>query len=52
MRIWDRGYYDPVEWTRDHIAFTLHGSRVEGAYALVRFKGRSTNDWLLIKGKG
>ena len=51
VRIWDEGYYEPHEWTQDKIVFTLHGLRLEDNYSLVRFKGGSERDWLLIKMK-
>jgi bifunctional non-homologous end joining protein LigD len=49
VTIWDRGTYEFEEWTTDRIAFTLHGSRVAGRFALVRFKKGDPRDWLLIK---
>jgi bifunctional non-homologous end joining protein LigD len=51
VRIWDCGSYEPHEWTRDKIVFTLHGTRLEGTYSLVRFKGGGENQWLLIKSR-
>lgn len=49
ITIWDCGTYELEEWTDDRIAFTLHGSRVAGRFALVRFKHGEPRNWLLIK---
>ena len=49
VTIWDYGTYELEEWTADHLAFTLHGSRVAGRFALVRFKHGDPRNWLLIK---
>ena len=46
--IWDEG---PAEITRDepgHVAFTLHGSKVTGGFALTRTGQRR---WILIKAR-
>lgn len=51
VRIWDRGYYDLIEWTPDKIVFALHGERLDGTYSLVRFKGRGADNWLLMRRK-
>lgn len=53
--IWDRGTYEPIgdmgEGMRvGQLAFVLHGTRLTGKFALVRFlKGAKGNEWLLIK---
>jgi DNA ligase D-like protein (predicted 3'-phosphoesterase) len=52
ITIWDRGTYELEEWTTDRIAFSLHGSRVDGRFALVRFKQGDARNWLLIKRRG
>jgi bifunctional non-homologous end joining protein LigD len=49
VAIWDHGTYELEEWTADHIAFTLNGSRVAGRFALVRFEHSDPRNWLLIK---
>ncbi len=59
--IWDQGYWvpenDPAEGFPDgKLDFELHGTRMDGHWALVRFgkrNGRSDNqkNWLLIKRK-
>ena len=37
VRIWDRGTYDPEEWTDQRIAFTLRGGQTSGRFNLIRF---------------
>ncbi len=48
VAIWDHGTYTLERRTDDELAFTLHGERLRGPYALVRM-ARRPNDWLLIK---
>jgi len=48
VEIWDKGTYTLRNRTDKMIEFTLHGSRLSGDYALIRFK---ENNWLLIKKK-
>jgi len=56
--IWDNGTYellegsDPVaELKKGSLKFTLQGKRLQGAFALVKFKGPRTTgkEWLLMK---
>lgn len=49
VRIWDRGTYDPEEWTDARIAFTLLGGQISGRFNLIRFKRGKPNEWLIIK---
>jgi bifunctional non-homologous end joining protein LigD len=55
VSIWDQGTYEPLEdmgkgLQKGHITFVLHGSRLMGEFALVRFKkGTKGNEWLIIK---
>jgi len=50
--IWDSGTFDLVEWKDDKVVFNLHGGKLEGGFALTRFKGRGKDkEWLLIKKK-
>ena len=57
--VWDRGRWipdgDPARaMAKGHIAFTLDGERLKGAWHLVRLKprrGESRDNWLLIKSK-
>jgi bifunctional non-homologous end joining protein LigD len=48
--IWDSGEYDLVDadMHRGRVEFVLRGSKLKGAFTLVRFKGKPM-DWLLIK---
>src|SRR5512136_844525 len=48
VEIWDKGTYVLKNRTDKIIEFTLHGSRLNGNYALVNFR---ENNWLLIKKK-
>jgi DNA ligase D-like protein (predicted 3'-phosphoesterase) len=58
VSIWDRGSYEQggrVPWPealeRGHAVFVLHGSRLEGGFALQRTRGGEKPQWLLIKRK-
>ena len=48
VEIWDKGTYTLKNRTDKLIEFTLHGTRLNGDYALVNFKEKN---WLLIKKK-
>jgi DNA ligase D-like protein (predicted 3'-phosphoesterase) len=54
--IWDRGRYEQggrVPWPealhRGHAVFVLHGSKLNGGFALQRTRGGDKPQWLLIK---
>ncbi len=47
VRIYDRGTYEPVEWTDEKVSFRLHGTRHRGEYHLVK----TDRDWLIFLGK-
>ncbi len=65
--IWDEGTYEPVspetkgkkDWNKiledqlqaGSVKIHLHGTKVQGEYALVRMKGMTSQEWLLIKHK-
>jgi len=49
VEIWDRGSYEPHEWTDNRIVFTLHGNRVQGTYVLIRYPSKGERTWLLFK---
>jgi bifunctional non-homologous end joining protein LigD len=58
VMLWDRGWWEPIgdaaqAYAKGHLKFTLHGTKLKGAWALVRMKGRREGDkgdnWLLIK---
>ncbi|HEX9823705.1 MAG TPA: non-homologous end-joining DNA ligase [Actinomycetota bacterium] len=48
VRIFDRGTYEPLEWTDDKVSFRLHGTRHRGEYHLIRTRDR---DWLIFLSK-
>ncbi|HSW64601.1 MAG TPA: DNA polymerase ligase N-terminal domain-containing protein [Dissulfurispiraceae bacterium] len=50
--IWDNGYYDLVGGTpsEGRVEFVLHGKKLNGAFVLVRMKGKR-KEWLLVKMK-
>jgi len=48
VEIWDKGTYTLKNRTDKMIEITLNGKRLNGGYALVRFKD---NNWLLLKKK-
>jgi bifunctional non-homologous end joining protein LigD len=55
--IWDEGTYEPAEdedpeaqLAAGKLVLVLHGRKLEGGFALTRFRGgRTGRDWLLIK---
>jgi bifunctional non-homologous end joining protein LigD len=56
--LWDRGTWEPLEdphagLEKGALKFRLHGTKLQGAWALVKIKGREARDaektWLLIK---
>jgi bifunctional non-homologous end joining protein LigD len=49
VRIWDHGTYDPEEWTRQRIAFVLHGQLAHGHYQMIPFIRSGPRNWLLSK---
>jgi bifunctional non-homologous end joining protein LigD len=49
IKIWDRGSYEPDEWTEARIVFALSGGRVAGRFAMVRFKEPDTQKWLIFR---
>ncbi len=59
VEIWDHGTWEPdgdprAGLRQGKLAFTLHGDRMNGRWALVRFHGRQSGDddrhqWLLIR---
>ncbi len=63
VEIWDHGTYEPLDlpegrdaesWLlhslhKGSIKFILHGKKLKGEFALVRFKRGGENSWLLIK---
>lgn len=51
VKIFDKGTYEPVFWKENEIEVALRGERLNGKYALVRFKKAGPKQWLLIKAK-
>jgi bifunctional non-homologous end joining protein LigD len=49
VSIWDNGHYETKHWDNDKIEIAFHGKRLEGPYALVRFKSAGKNNWLLFR---
>jgi bifunctional non-homologous end joining protein LigD len=47
VRIWDRGTYEPLEWTDKKVSFRLHGERHRGEYHLIK-TARGDKDWLVF----
>lgn len=48
VKIWDKGKFKLKHRTKDIYEFILYGKRLNGTYALVRFKDRN---WLMIKSR-
>ena len=48
VEIWDSGEYELQQTEPDLLAFTLHGDKLEGEYALVHTDAKN---WLLLKRK-
>jgi bifunctional non-homologous end joining protein LigD len=62
VEIWDKGTYEPEVnpymnaekelrkgLERGNLKFILHGKKLQGSFALVRFKNANDHNWLLIK---
>ncbi len=50
VKIWDKGFYEPIFWKDDKIEFVVAGKKMVGRYVLVRFKKGGDKNWLLFKG--
>jgi bifunctional non-homologous end joining protein LigD len=50
VKIWDKGFYEPIFWKEDKIEFIVSGEKMEGRYVLVKFKKAGDKNWLLFKG--
>jgi DNA ligase D-like protein (predicted 3'-phosphoesterase) len=51
VSIWDTGTYETIKWTPEKIELVMHGRRLEGLLALIRFRKAGPGEWLLIRGK-
>jgi bifunctional non-homologous end joining protein LigD len=51
VKIWDRGEYILEHREQDKVIVELKGTRLNGRYSIVRFKGResSPKNWLIMK---
>ena len=49
VKIWDKGFYEPLVWDDNKIEILMKGDRLEGRYVLVRFKKAGENNWLFFK---
>lgn len=49
VEIWDKGTYTLKSRDEDKIEFELHGEKLRGDYALIRFKG--DKNWLFLRKK-
>lgn len=51
VEIWDRGEYRPLEKTTSRMILEISGRRLNGRFALVRFKAKEGGDknWLFFK---
>jgi bifunctional non-homologous end joining protein LigD len=48
MSIWDRGTYECLKWEPRKVEVALHGSRLEGRYALFPIaQGEDAKDWMI-----
>jgi len=56
VMLWDRGEWEPLgdpakDLKKGKLAFRLHGEKLQGAWALVRMRGKDEKNWLLVKEK-
>ncbi len=49
VKIWDKGEYELITKSKKIIKLVLHGKRLKGTYALIRFPKAGENAWLIIK---
>lgn len=49
VKIWDKGFYEPLVWDDNKIEVLMKGEKMEGRYVLVRFKKAGENNWLFFK---
>jgi bifunctional non-homologous end joining protein LigD len=49
VTIWDHGTYETKHWDDGKIEVTLHGSRLDGSYVLVKFRRAGEKDWLIFR---
>ena len=51
VEIWDKGYYISLKFNDTEIIFELKGDKLQGVYCLVKFKEKSTKNWLFFRKK-
>jgi len=53
VEIWDKGNYLPLKFEQNEIVIELEGSRMKGAYCLIKLKPKDESDknWLFFKKK-
>jgi DNA ligase D-like protein (predicted ligase)/DNA ligase D-like protein (predicted 3'-phosphoesterase) len=51
VRIWDKGFYEPLHWGDEKIEVLMKGKKLDGRYELVRFKTAGEKEWLFFKVK-
>jgi len=49
VMVWDFGTFEWVERHKDHYSFILHGTKLQGEYALIKFARAGEKSWLLLK---
>ncbi len=49
VKIWDKGFYEPLVWEDDKVEFIIKGKKLDGRYVLVKFKKAGKNNWLFFK---
>jgi DNA ligase D-like protein (predicted 3'-phosphoesterase) len=49
VKIWDKGKYDLLEHKADKFIMMMHGKKLIGEYALVRFTKAGAKNWLFFK---
>lgn len=50
VSIWDKGAYTLEKAEPDELKFVLHGTKLKGAFVLLRMKNQPKN-WMLLKAK-
>ena len=53
VKIWDEGYYKPVEINKGSAVLDIHGKKLKGLYVLVKLKpkpsDKKSKNWLFFK---
>ena len=49
VSIWDKGTFDVSEWGEQKIVVMLFGAKLNGLYGFVHIRGRTGNEWLVLK---